>query len=184
LWQSRNQIFTCRPGQEPTDFAKPTNQDEWVKRAKLFFDNGQWLLAKQCYETGGKNKSAAVAEGYYQREEARRIPTGKQKARKLAFGSAAETFSFCADNTNIVDDKNKYLKLSAECYEEGGDNSCAAKTYRKGNWFAQATSLYRKLGQFEDIYDIITQPGIPREAVPESIRDVTRLYFVSKGKYK
>ncbi len=155
-----------------------------MKRAKLFFDNGQWLLAQQCYETGGKNQSAAVAEGYYQREEARRIPTGEQKTRKLAFASAAETFSFCAGNTNVVDDKNKYLKLSAECYEEGGNTLCAAETYRAGNWLAQATSLYRKLGKFGDIYDIITQPGIPLEAVPESIRDVTRLYYVSNEEYE
>lgn len=183
LWQSRNQINCCKPGQEPTDFAKPTDEHEWEKRAKLFFDNGHWFLAKTCYENAGKNKFAAVAGAYLQREEARRISTRKEKAREVAFITAAKAFSSCADHTHIITDKNKYLKLSAECYEEGGKTLLAAETYRKGNWLAESTSLYRKLGKFGDIYKIITQPGISPGAIPESIRDVTRLYFVSNGQY-
>jgi hypothetical protein len=183
LWESRKQIFSCRPGEEPTDFAKPTNEEEWANRAKLFFDNQQWLLAKECYELAGKNQSAAVADAYHRRKLARSFPTG-HAARGRAFMSAARAFFSCGRNTSSVIDKNKYLKLSAGCHEDGGNLPRAAEIYRQGNWFAEAATLYHKLGMFDDIHELIRQAGSDSAAlrvIPRSILDVTRLYFVSQN---
>lgn len=183
MWESRKQIVSCRPGEEPTDFAKPTNEEEWANRAKLFFDNQQWLLAKECYELAGKNQSAAVADAYHRRKEARRFQTG-HVARGRAFTSAARAFLSCGRKTSNVIDKNKYLKLSAECHEEGGNLLEAAKTYRKGDWFAEAATLYHELEMFDDIHELIRQAGsdsVALRVIPRSILDVTRLYFVSQN---
>lgn len=189
FWESRGQILSCRPGQESTDFARASNEEQWANRAKLFFDNGQWEHAKNCYERAGKKQAASVADAYLQRERARRIPSeGKGKVRKVAFLDAAKAFGSCAQNANDVLAKNKYLRLYAGCLEEEGENSQlerAAEVYQQGNWVSDASRLYRELGMFNKIFDIITQSEASLVAtIPESIHDVTRLHFVSKNDYK
>src|SRR6266571_6114221 len=100
MWESKDQVMRCRPGQESTDFAKRSSEEEWAKRGKLFFDNKQWLLAVQCYEKAGKKHPAAIANAYYKREQARRMPLkNKDKARNDAFIFAADSFFGCARNT-------------------------------------------------------------------------------------
>lgn len=186
LWESRGHILSCKPGQESTDFARPSNEEEWTIRGKVFFENHRWELAKQCYEKAGKKQAASVADAYLQRERARRIPSeGRGKARDLAFKSAAKAFETCSQNVNDDLTKNKYLKLSAGCLEEGGDDALharAAEVYRQGNWRSDALRLYRKLGKFDEIYEIITQSDAA--TIDQSIRDVTRLFFVSKKEYE
>jgi len=185
MWESKDQVMRCQPGQESTDFAKPSSDDEWAKRGKLFFDNKQWLLAVQCYEKAGKKRPAAVADAYYKREQAKRMPMkSNDKARDNAFISAADSFLGCARNTNDTVHRSKYFKLSAECYADGGNIHDAAEFYRQGGWLAEASTLLRKLGRFDDIYDIITQSdSSAASAVPDLIRDAMRLYYVSKENY-
>ena len=186
FWESRGQILSCRPGQESTDFARPSDEERWANRGKRFFDDCQWEHAKQCYKRAGKKQAESVADAYLQRERARRIPSeGKGKARKSAFMSAAKAFESCSQNANDPLATSKYLKLFAGCLEEGNETRRAAEVYRQGNWVSDAARLYRKLGLFDEIFDIITQSDASLVAtIPESIRDVTRLHFVSKEAYE
>lgn len=99
--------------------------------------------------------------------------------------SAASAFESCAKNANDVSAKNKYLKLYAGCLEEGDDFKRAAEVYRQGNWVSDSSRLYRKLGMFDEIYDIIIKSDASLvSTITESIRDVTRLHFISKKAYR
>lgn len=167
------------------DFAKPSNEEEWANRAKNFFDNCQWDLAKKAYEKAGRQQAASVADSYLKREWARRVPSeGRGKERGMAFKRAARAFKSCAQNAGDESTKTKYLKLSAGCWEEGNLIADAAEAYREGNFLSDAARLYRKLQNFQEIYNIITKSDKDLAAtVPEAIRDATCLYLISKKFY-
>jgi len=177
--------MSCKPGEEPIDFAKPSDEKEWAVRAQLFFENQKWHLASQCYEKVGNKQAAAVANAYHQREQARRMPTrSKELARANAFTSAAKAFVSCAETTNRTIDKKSYFKLGAECYQDGGKQSFAAKIYREGGWAVEAVTLFDELGRFEDIHAMLTQSELDMVSIPDSILDRTRLHYISKKKYR
>lgn len=178
--------MSCKPGEEPTDFAKPSGEEEWADRAQLFFENQKWLLAFQCYEKVGNKQAAAVAHAHHQREQARRMPTrSKEGARASAFTSAAEAFVSCAKNTSNITDKMAYFKLGAECYGASGKHPLAAKVYLQGGRVVEAATIFYELGKFDEVHALLTQSELDMAStIPGSILDGTRLHYISKKEYR
>ncbi|KAF9523644.1 hypothetical protein CPB83DRAFT_681179 [Crepidotus variabilis] len=187
LWDSHGFIVTCKPGEEPKDFAKPSeDKNDWADRAKMFFDNNQWLLAKQCYQRAGRTHAAAVANSYYLQETARQTPIeGSGAKRKSAFTSAAEAFASCADKTHEREMKSRYLKRSGDCYEEGHLYLPAAYAYRQGGFLNQTTICFKKAGSFDNVHSIIIHSSdqLSKETL-RSVQDVTRLHYVAKQDFE
>ena len=169
------------------DFAKPSNEEGWANQAKKFFDDCHWEPAKNAYERAGKHQAASVADAYLKRERARQIPSeGRGKERVTACTCAANAFELCAQNAADESTNKKYLKLSANCLEEGNNIQVrrAADLYRDINCVSDAARLYRKLQKFDEIYDIITKSDKTLTAtIPDPIKNATRLYFISKKSY-
>ena len=102
----------------------------------------------------------------------------------MAFVSAAEAFAACATTADSADARAKYLKHSGQCYYDGGKCLRAAETYERGRWFDDAATVYREMGRFDNIFEILTKyRSQMKPSIRESIEDVTRLYYVSRKEY-
>ena len=134
------------------------------------------------------HRLAAVANAYVLQDIALKMPNhlGSTKTRPAAFESAAQAFLVCArDAHESGSDKYKdYYQLAAKCSEEAGNIIKAAEYYRIAENFTKAALLFRKSGKFDDAYDIITNHSdkvAPEDL--ESVKDVTRLYYLREKKF-
>ncbi|KAF8972584.1 hypothetical protein BDZ97DRAFT_1752471 [Flammula alnicola] len=189
LWESRDQIRSCKPGDHLADFAAPSTKEEWAKRGRELFANEKYALARDSYKRAQKPNAAAVANAYYLREVATRTSalSTKSKAgnREVAFKIAGEAFSSCARNTNDLETQQSYYGLSADCLVHAGEIHQAADTYRLAGNFTEASLLFRKLGKFDDVHNIITTSGNKiNPGVLETVQDVLRLYYVNRKDFK
>ena len=131
---------------------------------------------------------AAVANAYALQDIAHKMPNhlGTTKTRPAAF-ELAEAFLACARDAHESDyDKYKnYYQLAAKCLEEAGNIVKAAENYRIAENFTKVALLFRKSGKFDDAYDIITNHSdkmAPKEL--ESVKDVTRLYYLREKEFQ
>ncbi|KAF8816728.1 hypothetical protein BYT27DRAFT_7237858 [Phlegmacium glaucopus] len=188
LWLSLGQIQNCLPGNEFSDFAAPSSKEDWEKRAKEFFNLKQYALARDSFMKASNLRSAAIANAYVRQDIAQKIPNhlGNIRTRTAAFESAAQAFLVCARDAlkgGSVTYK-RYYRNAAECLEEAGNVIQAAENYRIAEDFTKAVLLFRKLGKFEDVYDIITNYGDKvAPEVLESVKDVTRLSYLTEKKF-
>jgi tetratricopeptide (TPR) repeat protein len=186
---SRGQIQNCLPGNEISDFAATSSKDDWGKRAKNFFSLKQYDQAKDSYMRADNLRMAAVANAYVLQDIAQKMPDhlGTTKTRPAAFESAAQAFLVCArDAHESGSSKYKdYHQLAAKCLEEAGNIIKAAENYRIAENFTKAALLFRRSGKFDDAYDIITNHSdkvAPEDL--ESVKDVTRLYYLKEKKFQ
>ena len=125
---------------------------------------------------------AAVANAYALQSMAQKMPN-----HQAAFESAAQAFLVCACDAheNGSDKYKNYYQLAAKCLEEAGNIVEAAENYRIAEHFTKAALLFRKSGKFDDAYDIITNHSdkvAPEDL--ESVKDVTRLYYLREKKFQ
>ena len=97
-----------------------------------------------------------------------------------------QAFLACARDAFESDsDKYKnYYQLAAKCLEAGNIVE-AAENYRIAENLTKAALLFRKSGKFDDAYDIITNHSdkvAPEDL--ESVKDVTRLYYLREKKFR
>ena len=131
-------------------------------------------------------RSATVAHAYILQDIAQKMPN-TTNTRPAAFESAAQAFLACArDALEGGSVKYKFHHQSAaQCLEEAGNVIQAAENYRIAENFTKATLLFRKLGKFDDVYDIIINHSDKvAPEVLESVRDVTRLYYLTQKKFR
>ena len=195
LWESRNEIRSCYPGDELSDFAAPSTPEDWEKKASEFFRHEKYALARDSYERARKSKEAAISNAFYLRQLAIRTPVTRQKdgisQRPIAFRAAAEAFLSCIPAAQDYQTQKGYYRLSAKCLEQASDTvydlSLAAKRYQLAEDFVDAAKLFRRCGYFEDLHNIILNheaefTGSDVETL-EALRGVARLYFVSRKNF-
>jgi len=189
VWANRDYIRSCDPGDDLVGFAVPSSKEEWLVRAKELFDNRQFALASHSFEKGGNSKSAAVSHAYYLRETALRTASqqkkGKTDPRAAAFQLAAKAFSSCAADSVEHTARNLYYCIGAECSYEAGDFFNAAELYRLGEDYTRACPMFRKLGKFDDLFEIIVSfSNRIKPEVLEIMQDVARLFYVNRKDFK
>ena len=172
-----------------SDFAAASSKDDWGKRAKIFFSRKQYDLAKDSFMRADNPRLAAVANAYALQVMAQKMPNhlGTTKTRPAAFESAAQAFLACARDAheNGSDKYKNYNQLAAKCLEEAGNIVEAAENYRIAEQFTKAALLFRKSGKFDDAYDIVInhRDKVAPEDL-ESVKDVTRLYYLREKKFQ
>lgn len=134
-------------------------------------------------------RSAAVANAYDLQDIAQKMPNhlgNTTSTRPAAFESAAQAFLGCArDALEGGSVKYKlYYQLAAQCLEEAGNVMQAAENYRIAENFTKAVVLFRKLGKFDDVYDIITNHSGKVSPEVLGVKDVTRLYYLVDKKFR
>lgn len=131
-------------------------------------------------------REAAVAEAYFLRDQARKIPSRSMSKSELqAFESsnrlAAERFQECAFNPPNPRNRRQYFVNAADCFEIGGDYVRAAECYTRIEEFTKSCRLYRKAGRFAQAVDIIKSHKEQMDVnVAETIVDVARLFYFTK----
>ena len=127
----------------------------------------------------------AVSNAYVLRDIAEKMPNhlGTAKTRPAAFESAAQAFLACARDARESGSKTykDCYQLAARYFGEAGNIIKAAENYRIAENFKMAAHLFRKLGKFDDVYDIITNHG--DKVAPEDL-DITRLYYLREKKFQ
>lgn len=187
---SRDQIQSCLPGNDFSDFAAPSSKEDWEKRAKEFFNLKQYAHARDSFMKATNLRSAAVANAYSRQAIAQQMPKPLGHAtnrRSAAFESAAQAFLVCARDAleGRSGSYKPYYRLAAQCFEEADNITQAAENYRIAEEFTKAVLLFRKLGKFDDVYDIITyhEDKVAPQAL-ESVKDVTRLFYLTEKKFQ
>ena len=185
---SRGDIINCRPDDDFSDFAVPSSQEDWGKKAQEYFNLKQYAHAKDSYIRANNTRSAKIANAYALQDMAKNMPNppGAKTRRATAFELAAQAFLGCAhDALEGGSIRNSlYHQLAAQCFEEADNIIQAAENYRIAENFTKAVLLFRKLGKFDDVYDIITNHSDKIAEVLESVRDVTRLYYLKEKKFR
>ncbi|KAJ7051208.1 hypothetical protein C8F01DRAFT_1237408 [Mycena amicta] len=178
VWASRDQVQTCKPGQDTPRLAMSSTAEEWEDQGRKLFANKRYRQSKHCFERAQLPRLAAMAGAYYARQEARKLPAGPGRhaveARKAAFIGVAEAFMSRATEEGSV----TYFRIAAQCFEEAGDETTAAQVYRQAKQFTKSTELYRKLGNFDEaVYNIKNHKESIASDVLTSVTNVARLYY-------
>ena len=187
LWLNR--IQNCLPENEVSDFAVASSKKDWEKRANDLFNLKLYALAKDSFMRANNLRLAAVANAYALHDIAEKMPNhlGTTKRRSAAFELAAQAFLACARDavkSGFVKYK-PYYQLAAQCFEEAGNVTQAAENYRIAEDFTKASLLFRKAGKFDDAYDIITNHSDKvAPEVLETVKDVTRLFYLTEKKFQ
>ncbi|KAF9493953.1 hypothetical protein BDN71DRAFT_1027051 [Pleurotus eryngii] len=184
-WMSNNLIQNCTPEDVPRLAVKST-KTEWANQGRSLFDNRRYYQAKHCYTRAEMPREAAVADAYFLRDQARKVPSYSTiKSEILVFETAyrlaAERFQGCALDPPNPRNRRQYFLNAADCFEIGGDYFRAAECYDHAEEFTKSCRLYRKAGKFVHAVDIInSHKGQMDMDVAESIMDVARLFYFTK----
>jgi hypothetical protein len=151
-----------------SQFASASNKSLWEKKAKQYFSQRYWRLARQAYENAGLLREASIATAYYLREHAMRFPRDDDEtraARSKAYMEAAHAFSQVAPTATNADDSRSYYRITAECFMEVPDETNAATAFEQGRLFSQAMELYHRHGDLERTVQLLCgqydlEPGI------------------------
>ncbi|PPQ98969.1 hypothetical protein CVT24_003465 [Panaeolus cyanescens] len=188
LWESLGCITEVSFHEAFSNFAVQSSAEDWNHRAKEFFDQEKYALARDSYLRGKNERNAAVANAFYERDRAQRTPieSGRNKGSQRAanFTRAAEAFARCAEEADGVSAGKKYRLFAGECFEEAKLLQRAVEQFRLAEEFTRAAILLRKLGSFDEVKDLlITHEDRIETHTFEILKDVVRLYYVSSRQY-
>jgi len=170
------------------DFAVTSTKEDWAERARDFLQSEKFSLARDSFQRAEEHSWAAYANSHHLRQVAIRTPTiqyGKAHNRKAAFKSAAHAFLQSTRSNLDAAITRECYQLAAECFEEAAEILEAAKAHKDAANYMQSALLFRQLGMFNEVHDLILNHG--RSFKPdhlEKIRDVARMYYVSRKNFK
>ncbi|KAG5351772.1 hypothetical protein C0989_004981 [Termitomyces sp. Mn162] len=180
FWTKRNLVHNCTPCTDMPRLAVSSSREEWASKGKELFERKKFFQAKHCYERASMPREMAIANAYYLRGEARKIPSGDSRhlkeQRHREFIKAAEAFLGCAQEAG----KNRtvYFRCAAECLELAAEVLQAANTYLEAHEYNIAAKLFRKLGLFDEAVDVIkTCKEYMQSDIVENIKEVARLFY-------
>ncbi|KAG6867453.1 hypothetical protein C0993_002573, partial [Termitomyces sp. T159_Od127] len=161
--------------------------EEWANKGKELFERKRYFQAKHCYERASMPRETAIANAYYLRGEARKIPKGNSRHLKeqlhRGFVTAAEAFLDCAQGAS----KNRavYIRCAAECLELAPEDLRAAEKYLEAQEYNAAARLFRKLGHFDEAVDIVKNHKKDMQTdIVQNIEEVARLYYFREENFE
>ncbi len=166
-------------------FARASKKEAWDHKAHEYFNRKYFALAKQAYSNASLLHEAKVAEAYWLREEAGLyVATIASPARRQAFKAAAEAFGGIASAAGN-DESHAYYRIAGECFLEVPDEPRAAEAFYMGCEYTQAIQLYRQVGNFERVAEILVQRE--REVEPDTaqrVRYASQLFYLISRKFR
>jgi len=122
------------------------------------FERKKYRQAKLCYQRALLPDRATIANAYFLRDEAGKLPiqgsSSREKTpRNTAFVEAAEEFLSCV---NLVPAQAPvYYRTAAKCFEEGNSLRRAAKAYVLAGEYNRPIEIWDSLGMFDEAIDLI-----------------------------
>ncbi|KAJ7051172.1 hypothetical protein C8F01DRAFT_1067163 [Mycena amicta] len=183
VWTSRSQIQNCTLGEDTPQFAISSTPEEWKQRGQELFDKRLYSNAKMCFERAHMPLEAAVCSAHDLQYEASTMPANSRQT-KAKFLEAGEAFLACSQMAaEKADEARKYVFISGDCFERGGDIPRAIVVYTIAEDFSKVATLYRQLGKFDEaVLTIRTHPTIDASIV-DKITGVARLFYFKKGQF-
>jgi hypothetical protein len=118
-----------------------------------------------------------VAEAYALRQAARSLPYEDQSRNGKFFDSRKAFWTSAARSPNREDQLDLYLR-AAQCFEEGGDNILAAKSYASAEHRETAVKRYCAAKAFDDALMVIKLHGTEvSHEVREDTIDLAKLEY-------
>lgn len=96
----------------------------------------------------------------------------------MAFSKAGKSFLQVALECGTTD-RQKYLRVAADCFVQAGEDIKAAEAYRDAGQYALAAQHYRKAGRFDEAVKIVKTQDVPQE-VTQAIIGVSRLHYTKE----
>ena len=184
-WTRKNQVQVLTPGVDAPRLASSSTPEEWAMMGNTMFERKKYRQAKLCYQRALLSERATVANAYFLRDEAGKIPvqkaTGKEKTpRNTAYVVAAEEFLKCV--AIVPAQALVYYRTAAKCFEEGSSPRRAAKAYVLGEEYNRPTEIWDGLGMFDEAINLIQKHKVEIEAdlVEQVVRHGKTHYYRQK----
>lgn len=182
LWSSHDIIDIQDTEPDLTVFASASDKAAWEHKAAEYFGRKYYGLARQAYHNAGLSHEAHIAEAYLLREEAE--GHALISVRRKAYETAACAFCDVAIAAS-ADARSTYYRIAGECLLLVPNEARAAEAFQMGSEFTQAIQLYRRLGNFEQVANILQTHQAEVEPETEGqMRYASRLYYLITKKFK
>lgn len=155
FWTSKDLVMTRIPETTGWDsLAVSSSREEWEKTGRSLFKQKRYAHAAQCLQRASMTHEAAVASAYLLREQAHAV-SDSIVLRSEAFGDAAAAFNKCALLTTV--ESRAYYRIAAECFQECGKFSEAARLYIKMEDSDSAAQAYLKAEMFDQAIQVVRE---------------------------
>jgi hypothetical protein len=144
------------------------------------FLNKRYVQASVAFLRAGRKREAAICDAYLLREKARSTSTLANAKRTLAFVTAADAFTACAQESpsKQIKERLAYYGIAGECYSEARKLKKAGDSYRMAEQYAAAARTYREGEYFDDLTEVITQHGNALDSgLLERLTKVAQMYY-------
>lgn len=158
----------------------------WAKRADDYFHvHKDFNHAQRAYRKAGLLYEAKIADAYFCRQKATlHDRTDGSSARSSAFSEAAAKFQALALVSSEAG-ASSYFRIAGECYLQVPEYDRAAKSFLMAGEVTQACLLYRKLGNFEQVVEILRERSTEiKTATEQNVRYAARLFYLTLRKFK
>ncbi|XP_063413045.1 uncharacterized protein LOC134695651 [Mytilus trossulus] len=150
FFNALNLVQTVSNISDIESFAKPSLEEDWIKRGEEFMRNQLYSFAADCYKKGGDNMKEKLADAFIHYERARQNPKDMRKS----FYKSAELFF----------ELGKYT-YAGKCLENTKDFRLAAKLYEKRKQYRKAGHMYKILKETEKSAKCFERIGYYNEAI-------------------
>ena len=148
--------------------------------------------ARFCYERAGMHVEVAIAHAYYLHGCAALKPSdGSRSAileRRKAFLDAATAFIGCAETAGascLPERQKAYYRVAANAYLDANDDANAARIFVEAGEFLKGAEIYRRLGNFDEVVNIVQAHGSHMDTTSKSrLLHVCRLYYFQAKQYR
>ncbi|KAL1686635.1 P-loop containing nucleoside triphosphate hydrolase protein, partial [Schizophyllum commune] len=191
LWTSWNRIDNRTPANVPR-LAVSSTRKEWEEEGIELFKSEHYDEARFCYERAGMLVEMAIAHAYYLHVCAALKPSdGSRSAileRRKAFLDAATAFIGCAETagaSGLPERQKAYYRVAANAYLDANDDANAARIFVEAGEFLKGAEIYRRLGNFDEVVNIVQAHGSHMDTTSKSrLLHVCRLYYFQAKQYR
>lgn len=169
-------------------FGTSSTPEEWETIARTLYRHGNFLQAMRCFERALLPRETTIAYAYFLHKEAEEMgPSahGKERARRDAFMTAAETFLIAAEQTIQVDEKTEYHYRAAECFRNARCHPRAAKAYFQASELTLCAAQYYEADMFDDALEVLKKDHSSRfENVKDRIVDNLHFHYLREQQFR
>ncbi|VDH90337.1 Hypothetical predicted protein [Mytilus galloprovincialis] len=148
---------------EIESFAKPSLEEDWIKRGEEFMRNQLYGFAADCFKKGGDDKKEKLADAFIHYEQARQNP----KEMRKNFYKSAELFLELGKYTNAGKclENTKEFRLAAKLYEKRQQYRKAGHMYKILKETERSAKCFERIGYYNEAIECYLQQNMFKEAM-------------------
>ncbi|CAC5423625.1 unnamed protein product [Mytilus coruscus] len=163
FFNALNLVQTVSNISDIESFAKPSLEEDWIKRGEEFMRNHLYSFAADCFKKGGDEKKEKLADAFIHYEQARQNP----KEMRKSFYKSAELFLELGKYTNAGKclENTKDFRLAAQLYEKRNQHRKAGHMYKILKETEKSAKCFERIGYYNEAIECFLQQNMFKEAM-------------------